>query len=412
VIVRRSFPILFIAAVLLATPAIISLTHEASAQTRERKDNRTLLQRLFGVPPRIEAPRQQPKKLDRPKTSKKKAVKPKKRKKAAEPAIVTVKPEPKSPDALKVLVIGDYVAGGVAWGLEQTLADDPMLAVVDASDADAGLLGGKGYDGASRLPGILNEFQPHFVVLVFGANDRVPIRETNAPIKSDSWKAEYQKRIAGVVETLRVYGRPFFWVSAPPLRSKPAMQEMAFLNSLYRPYAMGGGHFIDIWDGFVSASGSYVTSGPDAEGQTRQLRTGDGKDFTRAGKLKLAFYVEREIRHVAGLGKGGVNLNANLRTGTSIEITESGRKIRVGPVLSLSEPAGANVEELVGLAEPAEPAPDSPQYKIIVRGESMPIVPGRVDDFSWNMAPVRSKRELLPRASVSELPTVLSTARN
>ena len=56
--------------------------------------------------------------------------------------------------------------------------------------------------------------------------------------------------------------------------------------------------------GLVEA-GNYITSGPDVEGQVRQLRTGDGINFTRAGRMKLAFYVELEIRRKPALVEKG-----------------------------------------------------------------------------------------------------------
>jgi hypothetical protein len=384
--VRRIFPVL-IALLLTSTPIMVALiSSDAIAQT-QRRDNRTLLQRLFGVQPRVEAPRARPKKLERPRAPKKKATTTKKKKKAAEAPLPVVQRKPKSPEALKIVVVGDLVAEALASGLEQSLADDPSLTVVDASDKNAGLISGKAYDGSTRLPAILNEAQPHFVVLAFGTNDRLPIGDAKVRIKSDGWKAEYERSIAGIVETLHLYGRPFLWVSAPPMRSRSAMQDMTYLNSLYRPHTERmGGHFVDIWEGFVSASGSYVASGPDAEGQTRQLRTGDGINFTRAGKLKLAFYVEREIRRVSGLGKAGMELNANLTRGNRIEVTPDGRKIRVGPVLSLTEPVAGTTEELVGSGKPSVPARDSAQYKAIVLGKTLPAVPGRADDFSWDFS--------------------------
>ena len=55
---------------------------------------------------------------------------------------------------------------------------------------------------------------------------------------------------------------------------------------------------MDVWDGFVDEGGRYAQQGPDFEGQTRRLRSGDGVHFTQAGARKLAHYVEREIRRV------------------------------------------------------------------------------------------------------------------
>src|SRR5215467_16358088 len=56
--------------------------------------------------------------------------------------------------------------------------------------------------------------------------------------------------------------------------------------------------YVDIWDGFIDEDGDFAMQGPDFEGQIRRLRTADGVYFTKAGAVKLARYVDRELRRV------------------------------------------------------------------------------------------------------------------
>jgi hypothetical protein len=63
-----------------------------------------------------------------------------------------------------------------------------------------------------------------------------------------------------------------------------------------------------VWDGFVDETGRFNVQGPDFEGQTRRLRTGDGVYFTKAGARKLAHYLEREIRRVMTPGSEPIAL--------------------------------------------------------------------------------------------------------
>jgi hypothetical protein len=51
-----------------------------------------------------------------------------------------------------------------------------------------------------------------------------------------------------------------------------------------------------VWDGFVDEAGKYSNYGPDYEGQVRRLRLSDGVFFTKYGAVKLARYVEHELR--------------------------------------------------------------------------------------------------------------------
>ena len=71
-----------------------------------------------------------------------------------------------------------------------------------------------------------------------------------------------------------------FWVGLPSVRGARATSEMVYLNDIYRGRAEKAGiTYVDIWDGFVDDAGNYNNYGPDFEGQTRRLRTGDGVAF-------------------------------------------------------------------------------------------------------------------------------------
>jgi hypothetical protein len=303
-----------------------------------------------------------------------------------EPAIETAEVQPKDPKARKILVIGDFVAGGIAWGLDQAFADEPKLAVTNRANDASGLVRADFYDWNSSLLQILNEEKPDLVVVAIGTNDRQPLRDGRVKIavRSDVWETTYTQRISGMVDTLKVYGRPFFWVSAPPVRQTAGANDMTYFNTLYKPRVEAAkGHFIDIWNGFTDENGKYLSSGPDVDGQPRQLRTGDGINFTKAGKLKLAFYVQREIRRTTGLGSGSIDLLASLTGANQIEIAPDGTKRLVGPVISLSDPLPGASDQLAGGDQVAAPGRESVQFKAIVKGDALSAVSGRIDDFSW-----------------------------
>jgi hypothetical protein len=308
--------------------------------------------------------------------------------KPAEPPLPVAEVTPKDEKARKIMVIGDFMAGGLAWGLDQTFADEPKIAVIDKSNNSSGLVRDDYYDWNKQLLGILNQVKPDVVVVALGANDRQQIRlgkDRLAP-RSDAWGKVYSARIAGMADTLRVYGRPYFWVSAPPMRATSASRDMTFLNGLFKPtVTTAGGHYIDIWNGFSDDNGNYISSGPDVDGQLRALRTSDGINFTRAGRLKLAFYAEREIRKQTGIGTGSVDLFASASQTSQIEIGPDGVKRLVGPVISLSDPLPGASRALVGSADNPDAAmsTDTPQYRLIVKGAAPPVVAGRADDFTW-----------------------------
>jgi hypothetical protein len=304
----------------------------------------------------------------------------------AEPPVALVEIQAKDPKARRILVIGDFVAGGIAWGLDQAFADEPKLMVLDKANDASGLVRADFYDWNAALPELLNQEKPDLIVVAVGTNDRQPLRDgkTKIAVRSPTWEMNYSQRITGMVETLKVYGRPFFWVGAPPVRQTAGADDMSYFNSLFKPRVEGAkGHFIDIWNGFTDENGKYISSGPDVDGQPRQLRTGDGVNFTKAGRLKLAFYVEREIRRTTGLGSGAVDLLASLTGANQIEIAPDGTKRLVGPIISLSDPLPGASDTLAGGDQVATPSAESAQFKAIVKGDALSAVSGRVDDFSW-----------------------------
>ncbi len=295
--------------------------------------------------------------------------------------------DPKDPTALKLVVVGDFLGASLAAGLDQAFAKEPRIAVVDRSEGSSGLVRTDFYDWTTELPKILNELKPDYVVIMLGANDRQQIRtgQERFQFRSPDWERVYRQRVAAIADTLKVYGRPAFWISAPPLRGNTASADMAYLNDIFQAGAeSAGARFIDVWDGFADADGKFVTRGPDVDGRVLQLRSGDGINFTRAGQRKLAFYVDREIRRP---GEGGSDtFLASTAPGDRIEILPDGSRQLVGPVIALGEPPPGASTELAGATRPAEPGRDSLQYRLIVRGETLPVVPGRVDDFRWPAA--------------------------
>ena len=138
-----------------------------------------------------------------------------------------------------------------------------------------------------------------------------------------------------------------FWVGLPSIRGSRATSEMVYLNDLYRGRAEKAGiTYIDIWDGFVDESNTYNNYGPDLEGQTRRLRSGDGAHFTRAGARKLAHYAEREIRRMmASVTPVATPLPQEPEPDTKTPPTAAAPGLpprpAASPIMSLTAPKGA-----------------------------------------------------------------------
>jgi uncharacterized protein len=339
-----------------------------------------------------------------------------------------------------IVVMGDGMADWLGYGLEDAFSDSPEVAIVRKSHARSGLLR---YDAKGDLDwwhvarDALAQEKADYVVMMLGVGDRQNIREKDlskekdkeadkkktanndqskdepeknadnkdqaddpdliiAPepqgkkangmieFRTDPWAEIYTKRIDDTIAALKSKGVPVFWVGLPALRGPRATADAVYLNDLYRARAEKAGViYIDVWDGFVDEGGKFTTQGPDYEGQIRRLRSGDGIYFTKAGALKLAHYVEREIHRVMANRATPVALPSGVLPGlqSDVKSTPTARPL-AGPVMPLTVTSG-NTDELLGgsISRPSHSDPIATQ--VLVKGETVPAPIGRADDFAW-----------------------------
>ena len=260
-----------------------------------------------------------------------------------------------------IVVMGDDMADWLGYGLEDVFADTPEIRVVRKNKLNSGLLhyDAKGdLDWWHVARDILAQEKADYVVMMLGINDRQGVREkdlskeadtrakdqqakdqaakdpqakdevekksgqkpakTNdtdengtpsaqrakkagrpAEFRSEEWEKVYSRRIDDTIAALKSKGVPVIWVGLPSIRGARSSSDAAYLNELYRARAERAGiTYIDVWDGFVDEAGKYSNYGPDYDGQMRRLRLNDGVFFTKAGAIKLARYVERELSRV------------------------------------------------------------------------------------------------------------------
>ncbi len=337
-------------------------------------------------------------------------------------------PAPKkaeTPPTATIVVMGDSMADWLSYGLEDAFADTPEIGILRKHRAFSGLIR---YEARSDLDwprvarDILAAEKPAAVIMLLGLNDRQPIRERpgakgaapaekqdqpdaespdtriiapeqprgasgSLEFRSEQWAEAYAKRIDDTVAALKSKGIPVIWVGLPPVRGPKAMGDVVYLNDIFRAQAEKNGIiFVDVWDGFVDETGKYSTYGPDVDGQTRSLRSGDGVYFTKFGARKLAHYVEREIRRVMSIkalpvalpSDYGIQAPGGARPGTPAQ-----RPV-AGAIVPLTATTVSATEELMGGGNPRPGSPDPTATRALVKGE--PIVPlkGRADDFLWS----------------------------
>jgi lysophospholipase L1-like esterase len=346
--------------------------------------------------------------------------------------------------------------------LDELYSDQPETAVERKIRAVSGLVRydtkNETLDWPQAIKDALANEKPDVIVIMLGLNDRVPLRDktptppnakhageapqaakqtanqpapqtkaektvapadTEAPpqpaaqaetqravpggsyeFHTDEWATLYAKRIDDMIAALKSKGAPIVWVGLPAIRGTKATSDMTYLDELYRERAEKGGIvYVDIWDGFVDDQGRYAIQGPDFEGQIRRLRTADGVHFTKAGAVKLASYVDRELRRVMSTHVAPVALPSPDSTPKS---GAADARPDVGPVLPLSIGGGEH-DDLLGAADhPSQKAtPDPTAAKVLTRGEALAAPAGRADDFSWPRPSASSTPDIVPQPSAS-----------
>src|SRR5215475_10849440 len=77
---------------------------------------------------------------------------------------------------MRILVVGDSQAQGLAGGLQRQLRRDTTWRVIDRSRIATGLCSPSRFDWPAAAPGIGEGERGAIAVVMFGANDRPPIR--------------------------------------------------------------------------------------------------------------------------------------------------------------------------------------------------------------------------------------------
>jgi hypothetical protein len=306
---------------------------------------------------------------------------------SSDPAVTGAEVEVvKQPDAKKVLVIGDFMASALADGLVVAFASDPGIVIEKKADGSSGLVRSDHLDWPQTLTTYIGEVKPALVVIMLGANDRqqMVVNGKREKFQTELWKVEYEKRIAAIIEVTRQNKIPFVWTGLPAFSSPSLSADAATLNNYYRAKAeFSGGEFIDIWDGFADENGKFIATGSDINGQPVRLRGSDGLSLTKAGKRKIAFYVEKPIRKLIGSELPAISmLNANANVDTT-KIAPGVTDIVSVPPISLMDPDLDGGSQLLDAAAIPKGHGTSPRDKLIEKGETVVPPEGRVDDFKW-----------------------------
>lgn len=282
----------------------------------------------------------------------------------------------KNANARRVLVIGDFTAAALAEGLTRAYSDNADIIVRAKTENNSGLSRTEIYNWPASVAGLIAQEKPDLIIIMLGANDRRPLSISGKQFDfgAEDWTKAYKARLQALAQALQKTGIAWIMAGLPPFKQDNLNEAALAFNRLFKQAAeQSGGHFIDIWEGFVDPQGKFALSGYDINGQTARLRNNDGVNFTLAGRRKLAFYAEQAIELL-----WGDTMNQPVLS----EPENSGKLFngRVAPVNPLDIGAAGKPILAGGAAPAAKQAEENPESGR--KAAEKKFWRGRADDFS------------------------------
>ncbi|MGN6549693.1 MAG: SGNH/GDSL hydrolase family protein [Pararhizobium sp.] len=375
----------------LAAVSALSTGSVRPATAQERVERGSILDFFFGR--RRQAypePPPAPRRARRPRTTRSRSAP------ASAPAASAAPDEPqpveKRDDARTVLVVGDFMASGLADGLTEAFAQSPGVVIDDETNGSSGLVRQDYYNWSAEIGAIIDQAKPAAVVVLIGSNDRqqMTVAGNREPVRSDAWTAEYTRRAEALAKAITAHKVPLVWVGVPAFQSPSMSADILAFDGIFRTVATNaGGDFVDPWDGFVDDSGQFIFTGSDINGQPVRLRGPDGINLTAAGKRKLAFYAEKPLHRILGdaadkaiaaLSNGGASGPDGAKPKPPSEI------VRTEPI-ALNDPSFDGDTALLGGGTPPPVDPRAPRTLLVKEGRIIKPPAGRADAARWDPEP-------------------------
>jgi hypothetical protein len=193
---------------------------------------------------------------------------------------------PAKAEAPDVLVVGDSQAQGVAGALMRRYLRSKDFHVIDRSKIGTGLTSKSTYDWDAVVAELATTEHAKVAVVMFGANDRPPVRVKGVvdPALSEKFSKNYGARVEKIVKALRDAKIEVVWLGDPVVKDADYSADMQMLNQVMEPAAeKEGAQWVSLWDVGVDPDGSYDAYGKALDGQTKRLRADDGVHFTPSG---------------------------------------------------------------------------------------------------------------------------------
>lgn len=211
---------------------------------------------------------------------------------------------PTPADPLRILVAGDSLMGWIGPGIAKALEGQPVKLDEDWKVA-SGLTRPDYTNWPARLADGIKTYDPEVVVIGFGGNDSQGMSTDDGVAKQGTpeWRAEYQRRVAQILDIVAKEGRTLYWVGLPLTTSSniertwPDMEAGIMAEIAARPWA----HFVETRT-TLTPDGRYTAYLPDGKGGQVKVRESDGVHPTPAGAEREVAPIVDALRKERKLG--------------------------------------------------------------------------------------------------------------
>jgi len=203
---------------------------------------------------------------------------------------------PTATEPLKIHVAGDSLMIPVGPAILARFEDQPVT-LTEGYQAATGLARPDVLNWPAKLEADLASLDPDVVLLGFGGNDAQGIAGPDGPVAlaTPQWAAEYQRRVAQVLDAVEAEGRTLYWMGLPTTtadnieRAAPLMRKAIETELGARPWA----HYVDT--SAVLAPDGYAAYLPDDSGGQVKVRQDDGVHLTTAGATRAVVPLSTEL---------------------------------------------------------------------------------------------------------------------
>ena len=150
----------------------------------------------------------------------------------------------------------------------------------------------------------MRERKPRAVVLMFGGNDDhgfmtgLPEGRDIGGFGSESWRTEYRRRVAGIMETVTRGGAFLVWIGLPITDDAEQTRRYDTINAIVQTEASkrpGRVTYLDTYFFFAGDDGGYAQYVAAASGRLVKMRAEDGVHFERPAGDLIARQVLRRL---------------------------------------------------------------------------------------------------------------------